>query len=178
MGIRIHKAVGYGGIHPNIVEASAYWDENGIDGEVNQLIVENIPKADRYDHLFLETAEMAEKYHWEYPKQFWECINHTEYEISDPGYTLIIPPIYIKDWHRYDDNIDYCDSDSENPETVIKILERPIFPYRYWMDPITFELRKYEEPKLIPSIPTSVKLIAEKIGMDWKTLKPMVATWW
>src|ERR1019366_2995403 len=173
MGIRIHKAVGYGGIHPNVVEAFAYWDENGIDGEVNQLIVDAISTVfSRYDHLFLETAEMAEKYHLEYPKQFWECIHHTEYEISDPGYTLIIPPIHIKDWHRYDDNIDYCDSDSENPATVIKILDRAIYPYSEWMDPITFEIiphdvyygqRKYEEPKPIPSIPTSVRLISEKI---------------
>lgn len=187
MSIRIHKAVGYGGYHPNNVALFEYLDEHGVDGEVNQLIVDNLPTKDHRDHLFLETENMAKTYEKSYPKQFLNCIHHCEYELDTHGYTLIIPPIYAEDWHRYDDSIDYFDANYNDPQTVVKILDGPIYPYSNWMDPETFEVidtdyyyeeRKYMTPTPIPSIPTSVKLIATKIGMDWKTLKPMVVTWW
>ena len=30
----------------------------------------------------------------------------------------------------------------------------------------------------IPYIPLSIRLICDRVGLDWRPLRPMVATWW
>lgn len=193
MGFKIHKVLGYGVIYPNAEELFEFLDDSSThnDNEVDDLITEYLKthtrKTDYHDNLFLETKEMAEKYNTPYPKHVMDCIKHTEYEVSTEGHIVIIPPIWIKYWYRWDDNIDYCEADTEDTTTKVKFLDRPIHPYSTWIDSVTFEtinhedyygLRRYQEPKPIPGIPTSVRLIADYINLDWKTLRPMVVTWW
>jgi hypothetical protein len=194
MGIRNHKAIGYGLFYEGVHTLLERLDESAVKGEVDSLIREHLSTHERIrgvdDNLFLETAKMAEKYgKTEYPETFLYCIKSTVYD-EDDGYLLIIPPIYIDQWSRYDDIIDYCEiAFKEDEEFVTKIqeLNHPIYPYSTWVNPETFipipadeyyTEAKYKEPKPIPGIPTSVKLIATKIGIDWKKLKPMIATWW
>ena len=190
MGIRIHKAIGYGAIIPNIDEIMECLDENSIDGEVNQLIVDAIAKEENNrNNLFLETQKMADTHGWKYPKYFYECILYTEYPDRKGGHTLIVPPMYVDKWRRYDDIIDYYNADLTDCDTKIKIINKPIYPYIDYMDPVTFEhisendeyLMRYDDEikiKPVPGIPASVRVISDKIGIDWKTLKPMAATWW
>lgn len=185
MGNRIHKALGYGGYHENNIKLFEHLDEHGVDGEVDQLLTSHL--ADNNHELFLETAELVEKYNGTYPKQFLECVWHCAYELDDEGPTIIIPPRHVDKWYRYDDIIDYFDADHTDPQITVKILDTPIYPYNDWMDPITLEKistneyhdgRRFIEPLPSPGIPLSVRLIADKIGMDWKSLTPMIVTWW
>lgn len=177
MSIRVHKAIGYGGIFSNISSVIENLDQNGVDGEIDKLIHDNLENNEK--ELFLETEHMASKLNTPYPGQFWECIKHTEYELDDPGYTIIIPPIWLDKWSRFDDVIDYYDGDFINTETVIKILDEPLYPYSDWMNPISFQII-YDEfiKQKIPYIPLSIRLICDRVGLDWRPMRPMVATWW
>ena len=187
MSFKIYKAIGYGaffdeGTYHNLSDAVF---ENSVDGEVNQLIVDSLKKTPKtkFDHLFLETQEMAEKCHVDYPKTFSGCVHYAAFIDRKNAPIIIAPPLYAKSWYRWDDAIDYYhvyDTDDH-----IKVIDRPINPYNFWMDAKTgenivsdYDYHGSQCMNMVPGIPLSVKLIAEKLGLDWKKLGPMAATWW
>lgn len=193
MGIRIRKIIGYGAIFPGWREAFELLDKNSVNGEVNNLMVDNIPNATKYDHQFMETEQFVNKnLKQSYPKLFSDCIHYAEYTDDEGGYVVIMPPIWSTTWIRYDDVIDHYDYIGQDMETIVRILDRPIYPFNDWMDPETGErisdvrngtiLAKEYLPKVVPDIvpivPFSVRLLADQIGMNWKDLRPMSITWW
>ena len=199
MSFKIYKAIGYGGYFIKGFYLNTLCDqfEDGVNGEVNQLVIDNLKAStSRYDHVFLETEEMAKKCNVKYPQTFSECVKYAAFLDRDmvkentPLETslvpiIVMPPLYAKSWHRWDDSIDYYSALDIDDHYIS--LEKPINPYNYWMDAETGEniMNDYDHysnsqcmNNMVPGIPFSVKLIAEKLGFDWKILRPMAATWW
>lgn len=191
MGFKIYKAIGYGaefpeGTYHNLSDTVF---EDSVKGEVDKLIVDYVnsqAKGTRnpFDHTFLETKTSADMCRCEYPETYSGCVLYTAFIDRKQAPIILMPPLYAKTWYRWDDAIDYYEA--SDTDDHIKVIDRPINPYNFWMDANTGEniISDYDYSgsqcmnNMVPGIPFSVKLIADKLGLDWKILRPMAATWW
>jgi len=151
MGIRIHKAIGYGltdviadedswslkndpRFNPNgyMFEGENAFTRNGFTEYINSRIEElGNEDFDQFDLLLLKRQiepMMTELYH---------SVVY-DMEFGNPEVILFIPPTSIKNWTRYDDMIDYYDpanhsKDGGIAESVIKI-DRPLWPWEAYIN--------------------------------------------
>ena len=158
MGTKIHKILGYGVWCDEYQDLFAKLDDNTVNGEVNALLMSNKDRELKSDHLFLDMEKMVTKIGLRYPQTFLDCIQFCDFGDAKDGYVVIMPPSRITTWHRWDDAIDYYEANIEDLTTKIKIIDGSISGYDF--------------------IPLCVLLIAEKIGLNYKFLKPMTITWW
>ncbi|MBS7812282.1 hypothetical protein [Roseococcus pinisoli] len=203
MSTRIHKAMGYGMVHPDRpwLDQRLYTDDK--PGEVDAFVRGHYRRqADSKERGWSQLGfdclhqHMSEKDRERYPKTFSETVRYAEYTDTDGGLSLIIPPSQATYWFRFDDILDYTEVQAQRLEdplvTVVKELPVPIYPYLNWMDPVTGEKlehysnisdrKRYVEDHghaPVPLPPEVILLIAEELRFgDWKQLRPYVCTWW
>jgi len=102
------------------------WPHELIKNEV--FLLYNLSRLSKHNELHIENEIRTIK-----------KILQDKYELTSqlffhyPRYGLdnvcIFVPVDYPAWSRYDDDIDYCESDPYNKETNIKVLEYGIFPY-------------------------------------------------
>jgi hypothetical protein len=182
MGYRICKMIGYGGTHPNDASLRDALFENENAGEVNDLIKDA-------KGCSLEKQEFLAKINLSYPKYFNELVKSVGTVDEETGIWIITTPSFYIDWYRSDSTIDWCEEHPKNDFTTrITELDRPIYPYTEWMNTDTGEYSKPGEDEapydlrrpanIVPGVPVVIKIIAEHLGFDWKTLRPKLAVWW
>jgi hypothetical protein len=193
MGIRIHKALGYAGYHPDPDGLSdKIWDDEQ-ENEVLALIdaeYQRISEQEKNSRLlWMDTTIGFSNWNKTPPKYFKDILHYADHPDQDGAPFLIVPPSYHKKWYRYDDMIDYMDVysvDSNDPcVTKHKWFDTPLYPYLEWMNKNTGEFEKNynriidgPNPEIVPAMPDSVKVIAKHLGFNWLELRPLLATWW
>lgn len=66
--------------------------------------------------------------------QLYDCIGHDS-EFGIPNVLHFVPPVYVKDWTRYNDSIDYYEeSINHEQHSRFQLLNRPIYPYEHYID--------------------------------------------
>jgi hypothetical protein len=197
MGIRIHRALGYAGYHPEPDKLNDLIWENQQDNQVVALIdaeyqrlCDNGKKISRTTRLLgadttLGFASLGSKP----PRYFSDIVHYADHPDESGSPFVIVPPPYHKKWYRYDDMIDYMDAyqlQADDPcISLHKWFYTPLYPYINWMNKNTGEIehnydriRKEFDPNMVPAVPKSVQVIAAHLGFNWLELRPMLATWW
>lgn len=209
MGTRIHKVLGYGlkdlkykdgffkDTRLNIENLRAIYDGE-VDAELLGLYKNFLASKEDFESK-LELSIVKESNHL----SFYNAFRSSPYG----GKILVIQPLSHRDWHRYDNIIDYEESGHLIKDKV-KILRSGIYPYINFWDSrdgrvvkgdvacafyrseksIFFEelgFATLEECKqfLQPAVPKIIQGLCEfsEIFNDPKTiytLKPMVFTYW
>lgn len=187
MGMRIHCAMGWAGCHPDPQALQRRLYEERVDGEVVSLMQEAVASAvgtPRWLPLF---ADLGRGHG--YPGHFFELVSAVTTDAVKPETLWIIaPPGSRGAWHRRDDDLDYHAKrwrpNWEDEE--LRWLDSAPYPYGRWSwaDGATGEWRSAGDdeqalPGLVPSPPPSVGVLAEALGFTaWRSMKPLLATWW
>lgn len=199
MSTRIHRAIGYGAVHP---EGTAFRDrfhEGCQDGEVAFLMEAEHAAMKATPGMGGRLAAMSFELPSgfrdisRYPGRFEHLVSYASHPERADGVWIIAPPSARGQWCRVDDTIDYYDAMArENPtDPALEWLGGPIYPYVDHMDAETGNRLKAvmdEEtglfqaardiPGAVPMPPDAVAAIARHLGFDWKALRPVIATWW
>jgi hypothetical protein len=206
MGIRYHKAFGYGMRYPKTTSlVKKLWDTS-IKGEVNALIMDaynKVPddyrpdKKTRVDlwqvNFDLETQAFAERKNKPYPDYFREVIlNPASVDTRSQSLLFILPGRYERHV-RVDDDLDYMDmmtsmkKDGSVPNNMrLKIKECPsgVYPYNSMMDNRTGQrvddshLACHLGQEVVPEVPMVIRVLTQYIGVNYLDLRPQIVTWW
>jgi len=155
MGIRIHKAIGYG--LTNVIADKENWDlrtdprfnpegylfkeENfnleGFSKYIDKRIEELVEGDERPFDLQLLKNQIEDGG----VEELYRAVIY-DMEFGSSNVILFIPPSSVKSWTRYDDMIDYYDPGNRSEdggiiESVIKI-DRPLWPWESWINIKTF----------------------------------------
>lgn len=145
MGIRIHKALGYGLSDVKVekyritddrfFDQSAFMIEigyNQIDGGYYES-AESIYSLDGYikyvksrskiDYRWIIPMKSIGDYRWSLSRNF---IHESESELNN---VFIVVPPFEKQWYRFDDIIDYVEEDRGTLGDKLKILQQGIWPF-------------------------------------------------
>lgn len=200
MSTRIHRAIGYGAVHPDGVAFQNRFYEERQDGEVALLLEAEYAamkamsgtQAGRRASMSFELPAGFRDLS-RYPRTFSELVHYSDYTDRPNAAWIIQPPSAKGAWYRRDDTIDYYDAmGRENPtDSFLNWLGAPIYPYIDYMDGETGvrllpildeETGMFQEvrniPGSVPMPPEAVIAIARHLGFDWKALRPVIATWW
>jgi len=206
MGIRIHKVMGYGLVdvkhndddcivddrfnpksflidynQENIYSAKKYlsWlqkrhEKTAVD--INSQKTDDNTTVDWFREFDL-TWEIGnvEK------SEFWKPDDNFTYasEFGLPNVVTVTPLCSLKQWQRYDDDIDYVEEtlklhEDENFEANhVTLCDSPIYPYTSWMDKRTGKILKdysfeYNRLRLVKCLGKQVNLLpaAKAMGFD------------
>lgn len=132
MGIHLHKAIGWAVASPE--------DPLDRDSDLSRLTLADHGewlrrKAEHYtDEVFRDELNYQANLLQTSPRSFLDqCVLHVP-EL-DGGTLLLIPPTYLRDWHRMDDDLDCAFMESETVEN--RIVYTRMNPYSFshlWMD--------------------------------------------
>ena len=140
MGIRIHKILGYG--LTDLVENDPRFNKNSLyfDQESDKTTRENYLNWLKNEFPFFSEEKDFEKF--DLKKEIKEVEDNPRWNVTDsvfyctefglPNVITIVPCVSRKEdtfcsWYRYDDPIDYAESESGNPH--VKVIEHGVFPY-------------------------------------------------
>ena len=196
MGSKIHRALGWGGYHPDDHGLSDRLYEREKQGEVAKLMASAFKEASR-DNKFGLIAERdipSLRGSSSYPGYFRELVTRTgSLEAHGPSLWVLAAPSSCGRWHRRNDDIDYhakrWQGDSVYLDNEIQWIEEALYPHEAWCweDPATgIRARNtghgYTEEgvgplRLVP--PPAIQVLAIEMGFpDWRALKPVLVTWW
>lgn len=159
MGIRIHKVIGYG---LTDVKTRGYKIADGRINRKSMLLSDEESRFDALDYfewvkkkneirkdnedyvslnldgMWLSPAEAQQEY--SKVRNYHLCHWGSEYMMKNV--LCLIPLSEHKNWFRFDDIMDYIESDGENQ---VKILKNGIYPYEGLMDARNGQLLKSSE---------------------------------
>ena len=135
MGIRIHKAMGYG--LEDITPDNPIFDSKGylnLDRESSFSEEDFINGLDTDKIELMLVAQDYEKN----PFKFYDCV---KYDYEDEKTSIVfIPPTQAKYWFRYDDDIDYIEETVYNQQFKnTKLIDRALYPWDWYYNTITHE---------------------------------------
>ena len=194
MGMRLHKAMGWAGAHPDRHALHERLWEGPPEGEVARLMERALAAADRVDRigLSMEQATRRGAPVAGYPSTMNAVVTYAAFTDSDDGMWMIAPPSTCGSWLRSDDSLDYYGIDRDRADWgdgEFRWLPGPPYPYlsSRWYDPATGETVAVDsenppDPVASPLRrlpPACIRVIAEELGFpDWRALRPAYATWW
>ena len=191
--MRLHKAMGWAGVHPDREWLSDRLYENEVPGEVAALMASAMAAAqaagNAHDRLALTLQQDRPNLGIRsYPRLLSEIVTYADnIDATRDGLWVIAPPSTAGDWHRVDDDLDYHDRrwTEEWEATVVRRLPVPPHPYHSWCRENPLTGRREALPEGVDSEsftcvpPAPVQAIAEALRFpDWRALQPTLVTWW
>lgn len=188
MGIRIHKSLGYG--LDDLVEDDPrlarpfyeVFDELDRDRMEYEFISFARSIADKHDELYVDLFKRDELEDRN-PPLYYSVVQDSEF--GSENVALFIPPGH-KDWVRYDDIIDYYESEEFNPEDPmeprVQLLDKPIWPYDGWSHKgESLTNNAYKMFDLIRTLKRDnressdiEKILLEEYGMNYDEIRPTI----
>lgn len=206
MGIRVHKIIGYGIV--DLEHNESTMTDKRINWDILKNLCEKAEKARGgkfikwYNNNFGNFSKLqAKKFHLGYDrllrtKKFYvssigsfisdnknwnlsECLVHND-EYGFPNVIVFIPPIFSKQWKRYDDTIDWLEeTQNYGQQNRFQLLDRDLYPYIDKM--ICFRNQKKnvwnklykDQPKIAGFVWDKKKLVA----MDRSEYNRLIGKW-
>ena len=190
MSTRIHKMMGYG------TSEKVFHDRDWFDriDDIGESRVHAMIQKSNPGNSDVSLAFESRHPNWKgpYPRAR-DLVKFADYTDEDEGRIVFATPMNFKKWFRYDDDIDFQESDRENLTTEVKMIDSPLYPYLNYMDAETgekvpmdrplFKLKEEYGDSIVPIVPTVIRILVKELKplddpMLWLKLRPMIVTWW